>query len=57
MKKYVYQGVTIKNPIAKNLIYYSNAELHNGLIEVTHVDTVTIQYYTKQEFNKLFKPL
>ncbi len=52
MVKLTYQGKVSQDT---NHTYTFNRVVENGLVEVTHESSGDILYYTKQEYNKLFK--
>ena len=55
MQKYIYQGNVRKSAKLEDLTYFSNAKLnHNNFIEVIHDLTWSSEFYTQQEFDKLF---
>lgn len=57
MKKYTYLGRVREGADPRKLIYTSNGQLTHGLVEVTHVMTGDVLYYSEQQFKKLFKEI
>lgn len=64
MKKYTYLGKVISGTSPEKLIYESNGEttesfgsFERGGIEVTHVASGDVLYYSEQQFKKLFKSI
>ena len=64
MKKYTYLGRVREGADPRNLIYTSNGEVTEsfgsfecGGVEVTHVSSGDVLYYSEQQFRKLFKEI
>lgn len=64
MKKYTYLGKVRVGTDPRSLIYTSNGEatesfgsFERGGVEVTHVISGDILYYSEQQFKKLFKEI
>jgi len=51
--------LTYKGKVSKDTkqVYTFDRVVPNGLVQVTHVDSGDVLYYTQQEYNKLFKKL
>ena len=56
MKKYIYTGKIRNNAKKSDLIYISNGIANvNGLVEIKHIATQDLFYYSKSQFLKIFK--
>jgi len=57
MENLLYVGKVRLGTSKDMLMYHLTGEGKNGLIQVTHVNTGDVFYYTKSEFHKLFKTI